>query len=170
MATPTSNQLGRCLTHRHCHLDRALRRVGTWHRVVEEHHDPVARELVERALKLARQWPQRAVVLAQKFEDFLRLSGLGEGGIAAQIAEHDDDVAAMAFEDLFVPLRDDQLRKLRCQKPFQPSDTAQFIDLLGDTRFEAAVQLGDLVGTLTQFTQQAGVLHRDDRLTSKVLQ
>jgi len=44
------------------------------------------------------------VVFAQEIEDFLGLRGLGKGGVAAQIAEYDDDLAAMAFEDLFVPL------------------------------------------------------------------
>jgi hypothetical protein len=44
------------LAHRHRHPDRALGRVGTRHRIVEEHYDPVARELIERAFKLAHQW------------------------------------------------------------------------------------------------------------------
>ena len=39
----------------------------------EEHHDPVTGELGERALRLAHQWPQRAAIFAQKFENFLRL-------------------------------------------------------------------------------------------------
>ncbi len=50
------------------------------------------------------------MILAQKIEHFLGLGGLGEGGVTAQVAEHDDDFAAMAFEDLFVAVRDDQLR------------------------------------------------------------
>src|ERR1051325_3630185 len=44
----------------------------------------------------------------RKVQDLLGLSGLSEGGIAAQIAEHDDDLAAVAFQDLLVALRDDQ--------------------------------------------------------------
>ena len=39
------------------------------------------------------------MIFAQEVEDFLRLGGFGEGGVAAQIAEHDDDLAAMAFEE-----------------------------------------------------------------------
>jgi hypothetical protein len=46
------------------------------------------------------------VVLAQEVEDFFWFRGLSEGGVAAQIAEHDDDFAAVAFEDLLVALRD----------------------------------------------------------------
>ena len=39
IATPSGNQLARLFAHRHRHLDSAFRRVGTWHRIVEEHHD-----------------------------------------------------------------------------------------------------------------------------------
>ena len=76
----------------------------------------------------------------------------------------------MAFEDLLVALRDDQLSKLRCQKPLQSPDAPQFLDLRGDARFEAAVQLRHLVGALTQFTKEPRILHRDHRLRREVLQ
>jgi hypothetical protein len=63
----------------------------------------------------ANQWEEaeharaeRAVVLAQKIEEFFALSGLGEGGVDTQVTKHDDYFAAMVFEDLFVPLRGDQ--------------------------------------------------------------
>ena len=36
VATPSNNKLARLFTHRHRHLDRALRRVGAWHRVIEK--------------------------------------------------------------------------------------------------------------------------------------
>src|SRR5215831_13745776 len=63
----------------------------------------------KRSLKLRDERAQRAVVFAQEIEDFLWLRGLGEGGVAAQIAEHDNDFATVAFEHLLVALRDDQL-------------------------------------------------------------
>jgi hypothetical protein len=69
------------------HLDRALGRVGAEDGVVEEHHNPVARELVERAFELSDERPQRAMILAQEIEDLLGLGSLGEGGVAAQVAE-----------------------------------------------------------------------------------
>jgi len=78
------------------------------HRVVEEHHDPIARELVERPLELADEWPQGAVVFAQEVKDLLGLGGLRKARVAPQVAEDDDDLAAMAFGDLLVALRDDQ--------------------------------------------------------------
>jgi len=68
--------------------------------------------LVERPLILANQRPQPAMVFTQEVEDFFGFSGFGEGGVAAQIAEYDDDLAAVAFEDLFVALRDNHLGKL----------------------------------------------------------
>jgi hypothetical protein len=36
------------------------------------------------------------------------LGGLGKRGVAAQIAEHDDDLAAMTFEDMLIALRNDK--------------------------------------------------------------
>jgi len=47
------------------------------------------------------------VVFAQEIEHLFGLGGLGEGGVAAQIAEYDDDLAAVTFENLLVALRDD---------------------------------------------------------------
>ena len=110
------------------------------------------------------------MVFAQEVEHFLGLSGFCKGGVAAQIAEHDDNVAAMTFEDLLVPVRDDQFGKLGCQEPLQPPDAAQFVDLLGDPRFQAAVELRDLLGALAQFTEQPRVFHCDDRLRRETLQ
>ena len=75
----------------------------------------------------------------------------------------------MAFEDLLVALRDDQFGKLRCQKPLQPPDPPQFLDLFGDPCFKAAVQFRHFVGPLPQFAEQPRILHRDDRLRSEVL-
>ena len=79
------------------------------------------------------------MILAEEVEHFLGLGRLRERGVTAQIAEHDDDLAAMTFEDLFVPVRDDEFGKLRCEEPFQPPDPPQFLDLFRDPRFETAV-------------------------------
>jgi len=76
----------------------------------------------------------------------------------------------MAFEDLFVPMRDDQLSKLRCQKALQSPDPAQFLDLFGDPRFETSVQLCYLIGAFVQFADQPSVLHCDNRLRRKVFE
>src|SRR5215472_3540009 len=76
----------------------------------------------------------------------------------------------MAFEDLFVALRDDQFGKLRCQEPLQPPDAPQFLDLLRDPHLQAPIQLGYLFGALPQFAQQPRILHCDHRLRGEVLQ
>ena len=78
-------------------------RVRDRHRIIEENHDTVAGELIERALILTDQRPQRAVVLVQEVEHLLGLGRLREGGVAAQIAEH-DDLSATTFKDLLVAL------------------------------------------------------------------
>src|SRR5215831_10138496 len=58
VAAPGSDQLAGRLAHRHRHLDRAAGRVGARHGVVEQHHDPVTRELIERALELGNEGPR----------------------------------------------------------------------------------------------------------------
>ena len=62
-------------------------RVRDRHRIIEENHDPIARELVERSLELADERPQRAVIFAQKIEHFLGLGGLGESGVTCPSSE-----------------------------------------------------------------------------------
>ena len=58
------------------------------------------------------------MILAEEVEHFLGFGGLGEGGVASQIAEHDDDLAAVRFEDFLVALRDDQFGQLRGEETF----------------------------------------------------
>ena len=126
--------------------------------------------MVERPLRRGDNRPQRAVILAQQIEHLLRLGGLGEGGKPAQVAEHDDDVAAMGFEDVFVAARDDQFGELRREKPLQFSDPLQFPELRRDPVLQLPVPRRDLVGARPQFAEQPRVLHRDDRLRREILQ
>src|SRR6516164_5243362 len=169
-SAPAGDQCARRFAHRHRHLDRALGRVRDRHGVIEEHHDAVAGELIERPLVLADERPERSVVLAQAIEDLLRLGSLREGGVAAQVAEHDDNLAAMAFEDFFITVRDDQFGELGREKPLQPPDPAQLFDLFGDACLKSPVEFCDLLGALAQFAEQPRVLHRNDRLRRKILQ
>ena len=76
----------------------------------------------------------------------------------------------MAFEDLFVALRDDHFGKLRREEALQPPDPAQLLNLLGDPRFKAAVQLRHLLVALAQFAEQPRVLHRDHGLRGEILE
>jgi len=57
------------------------------------------------------------MIFAQEFEDFLGFGCLREGGVAAQVAEYDDDLLAVAFEDFLVAVRDDEFGELGCEKP-----------------------------------------------------
>jgi len=66
-------------------------------------------------------------------------------------------------------LRDDELGELWREKPFQPPDPAQLLDLFRDPRFEATVQFGDLLGPLPQFAEQPRIFNRDDRLIGEGL-
>src|SRR6516162_7942434 len=79
-------------------------------------------------------------------------------------------LAAVAFENLFIAVRDNELRQLRREEAFETADAAQFLDLFGDPRFETAVQLCYLIGAFVQFADQPRVLHCDNRLRRKVLQ
>src|SRR5271163_610528 len=169
-AAPGGNQTACGRAHSHRHVDRAVGRVGGWDGIVEEDHDAIARELIERPLVFRDEWPQRAVVFAQEVEHLFGLGGLGEGGVAAQIAKHDDDLAAMAFEDFLVALRDDQLGELRREKPLQSPDAAQLFDLLSDPRVKTTIEFGDLLGALAKFAEEPRVLDCDDRLRREILQ
>jgi len=126
--------------------------------------------MVERALERGDDRPHRGVIIAEQRHDLLRLGALGKPGKATQVAEYDDDLAAMAFEDAFIALRDDQLGQLRREKPFQSSGALEFGELRRDPRFQFAVPPGDLIGPRAQFAEQPRVLHRDDRLRREILQ
>ena len=56
----------------------------------------------------------------------------------------------MAFEDLFVALRDDQFSKLWGEEPLQAANATQLFNLLGHPRLKSTVQLRHFVGALTQ--------------------
>src|SRR5262249_11436250 len=167
---PGGYHLARGLPHRNRHPDGAFGRVGDGDWVIEKHHDAVARELIERTFELCDERPQGAVVLAQEIKNFLRLGSLGKCGEAAEVAEHDDDFAAMAFENFFIALRDYQLGQLRREKPLQSSDPSQFFDLLCDPCLKAAVQFRYFLGALPEFTEQPRVVHRNDGLLRETLQ
>src|SRR5215831_14192876 len=75
---------------------------------------------------------KNTMILAEEVEHFLGLGRLREGGVTAQVAEDDDDLTAMTFEDFLVG-------KLGREKPFQPPDAAQLLNLLRDPRLKPTV-------------------------------
>jgi hypothetical protein len=89
---PRRDQRSSCIAHRYCRLYPAFRRVWDRDRIVEEHHVPIARELVECALKLAdqRHLPEkptqvsvsaahrsRSAVRADRYVPIIKLTSLG---------------------------------------------------------------------------------------------
>ena len=109
--TPPNGQLVHRIADLQRHPDGALCGVVVWDRIVEEHHDPVAGEPLERALISVHQCPHRLVVLREHAHHLLGLAGLGEGGEVPHIGEEHHDFAAMALEEVLVA--GDQIGQLR---------------------------------------------------------
>jgi hypothetical protein len=63
---------------------------------LKEHHQAVAREVLERPVVLDDERADRRVVAPDEPEDLFRLRGLGERREVPEIAEHRGDLAAMA--------------------------------------------------------------------------
>ena len=137
LASPGLRQAADPGPHRDAHPDRARRTVVAAHRVVEEDHQPVAGEPLERALEPEDQVAERGVVLLQDAHHLLGLARLGERGEPAQVAEHHDDLAPVALEERLVAGVDDQLGQLRRQEAAQPAHPLD----LGHLRRHAALQL-----------------------------
>src|SRR6516164_325759 len=99
--------------------------------------------MIERALEPCDERPDRGVKLAQHGPDLFGLAGLGESGVPAQITEHDDDVAAMAFENALVTGRDDHFGELRGEKAFQPPDLFDLAELCRNALLQCLVPAGE---------------------------
>ncbi len=98
--------------------------VGDRHRVVEEDHDAVAGEALERAFVFEDQPAHRRVVFAQHAHHFLGLGGFGEGGEAAQVEEHHRDLAPVALQRIVGAAGDDRVGQLRREEALQPPHLA----------------------------------------------
>ena len=82
--------------------------------------------------------PSACVVLLQDAHHLLGLARLGERREAAQVAEHDDDLAPVALEERLVAGVDDQLGELRGQEPPEPTHPLELRDLRLDPRLQLA--------------------------------
>ena len=82
-------------------------------RIVEEDHEAVSRELLERAFVDGDQLAERPVVLAKHVEQLFGRSGLGERGEAAEIAEQTRDVRPVPDEESLTVRARDEIRHLR---------------------------------------------------------
>jgi hypothetical protein len=74
--------------------------IGALHWIVEEHHEPVACEVLQGSLELEDQVANGLVVLPQRPHDVLGLGRLGEGREAAKVAEGDGDIPAVGLEGI----------------------------------------------------------------------
>ena len=125
------------------HPDRAGGVILLGCRVVEEHHDFVAREMLEGAFVLDHERPDHRVVPAQEPEHLLRLGRLRERGEVAQIAEHRGDLAAVARQERLALGARHERRDLWRQEP------------------------GELTSLALDRLQQSGVRDADGRLFRK---
>jgi hypothetical protein len=117
-AAPLVEQPLDAVAHGDRHLHRARRRVGTGDGIVEEHHEPVAGEPLERTLVAGDESPDRRVIVAQQAHHVFGIGFLGESGEAAKIAEEHGDLPPVRSEHRLVAGRQ-ELGELRREEPFQ---------------------------------------------------
>ena len=132
-------------------LHRALGRIRAAQRVVEQHHQAVAQKAFQRAFVLVDERAEARVIFAQHGHDLLGLGGLGERREAAQVAEHDGDVAAVALEHLLVAVAEDEFGDLRREEALEPAGAFDLRQLVGDALLERLVpacEIGRLRGDL----------------------
>jgi hypothetical protein len=91
------------------------------------------------------RWTRRRqrVVLGEDVHDLLGLTGLREGGEAVEVAEHDDDLAPVAREQLLVA--DDDVGQLWGQEVAEPVGPLELGDVVRHPLLELGVprhQLG----------------------------
>ena len=143
---PAVGQLPDAIPHVHRHPDRALRCVVDRQRVVEEDHQPVPGEPLQRSAVGEDQRPQRLVVLAEDAHHLLGLARLRERCEAAKIAEDHHDLASMAAQEVLVPGVHHQIDELWGEEPPQPVDPLQVLHLGGDPLLQLGVPLPQLGG------------------------
>ena len=95
LALPVLGEFLHAPPHGDAEANRPQGRIVHGQRIVEEHHDPVASEPLERAVVAHDEVAKGMVVLAEHLPHLFGLGSLGEGGEPAQVGEHDSDVAAM---------------------------------------------------------------------------
>jgi hypothetical protein len=84
--------------------------------VVEEDHDAVSSEMLQRAPMLFNQASQIRVVVAKHLEKLLRCRGLGECSEAAQVAEEAGDIGAMTGKQALAVTAGEEIRDLRGER------------------------------------------------------
>ena len=134
-------------------------------RIVEEHHDAVAREALERALVLEHDATHRRVVRVQHLHHLLGLGAVGERREAAQVDEHDADLAPVRRQQLLAAAGDDRLGDLRREEALQAAEPLELAELLAHALLERAVPLGEL--RACAFTSSCSALMRSSDLHAR---
>ena len=129
------------------HGDRLRRRVRARHGIVEEHHQPVAEERADRRLVAAHDRADRLVELAEDGHDLLGLGDPGEGGEAAEVAEHDGDLLGGGCRTAS-PRPPDRTRSATWgdRKRRRRASRSSSVDLLGDPLLQRRVPPAELGG------------------------
>jgi len=110
---PARGELVESPAHRDCHPDGPQHVVVLEHRVVEEDHHPVAREVLQGPTVLHDELAHRGVIFAQDPEDLFGLGRLAERGEAAQVREQGGRDAPVAGQELGALGARDQRSDLR---------------------------------------------------------
>ena len=169
MPSPAECNVGDAIAHLDCHPDGACRPIRTRDRIIEEDHQPVAGESLQRPLVLEDELAQGGVILAQNAHRVFRLNGLGEGCEAAQVAEDDGDLTTVTLEDRFVAFRDDEVGNRRRQKSPESPDPLDLSHLRLDPLLQLLVPFGELAARELELVEQSRVLNRERGLARKGL-
>src|SRR4029079_5758580 len=96
MLAPIGGETHNIIAHFDGHAHGAQRGIGTWYGIIEPNHQSIAGKPLQRSFVLVNELTKCAMILPQDADDFLRFRGFGKAGEAAQVAEHDCNLAAMA--------------------------------------------------------------------------
>ncbi len=95
---PAGRQRRRGIAHRDGAVGRAVGMVGVLDRLSPERHHRVADELVEGAARVLHDRGHLRQVLVEELDHLVRLHLLGNAGEAADVAEQDAQLGALAAE------------------------------------------------------------------------
>jgi hypothetical protein len=130
---PALNQTMDALPHAERHLHRSLNMILLWQRIVEQYQYAVSDKALQGSFELQHELSDRIVVLPENGDHFLRLCRLGKTRKAAQIPEHDRDVAPVALQGIrSTPPCDHKIRHLGRQEPAQALHSPDLLNLLSD--------------------------------------
>ena len=98
MLAPLGGKLSDLLAHLNRETDSACVGILARQRIIEQDHERVAGETLQRSLMLVDEPANRRMILAQDRHDLFRLGRLGKCREPAKIAEQHGNRTAMAFQ------------------------------------------------------------------------